>query len=155
MKKQARLSNANRLALGPAVLLVLCAAPALSADAKPTEIYGKVTGEETRIVKSLTARDATGLKRSVSALGKLIDDALARRDRGQAVTPCDMAAHSLAYAAVSAVEALTHRDEERKILLADAVSAAEDFRKDIQACEKLIGRTAGGHAGVGKALRAL
>lgn len=155
MKGSARPANANRLAFGPAVLLILCAMPAFAIDAKPRDVYSKVTSEEARIVTALKARDSVRLQRSVGALGKLIDDALARRDRGEAVTPCDMAAHSLAFVAMSAAEALAHQDQEKKILLADALSAAEDFRKDIQACETLAGRKFGSHANVGKALRAL
>lgn len=155
MQEPARCATKVRLALGPAIFVFLSAMPALSDDGRPADIHRKVASEESRIIKALSARDENALKRSVSALGKLIDAALERRSQGVAVTACDMSAHSLAFAAVSAAEGLAHRDEQRKILLADAQAASEDFRKDIQACEALIGRKAGSHAGVGKALRAL
>ncbi|MGF0537645.1 hypothetical protein ACQQ2Q_06580 [Agrobacterium sp. ES01] len=145
----------KRLALGPAVFVLAYGFGASAQTGKDEDVYRKVASEEARVLMALKASDGAALKRSVGALGKLIDSAMARRERGETVTACDMSAHSLAFVAVSTLEGLAHGKQERQLLLGDAKSAAEDFRKDMQACEKLTGHKIGSHASVGKALRAL
>ncbi|MBR0557552.1 hypothetical protein J5J10_17850 [Ciceribacter sp. L1K23] len=104
---------------------------------------------------AVTAKDGKTLRKSVASLGKLIEAALNKRDRGEAVSSCDMAAHSLGFVAASVVEALAHSGEARKLLVDDARAAAADFAKDMQGCETLNRQKNGSHSGLEKALRAL
>ena len=142
------------LALGPAFLVFSATLPAHAAgsDAKN---YQSVSREEARVVAAIGAKDAKSLKRSVTTLGGIIGAAMKRKQAGGEVTSCEMAAHSLGFAALSAAEALAQSGEARKVLIGDATTAAADYQSDMQACEKSNGRKTGSHTGVGKALRAL
>lgn len=118
-------------------------------------VYRKVLSGEQAVVQALTRRDAKALVNASSSLGPLIDAALARRKAGQDTDRCDLAAHSLAFLAINAAEALMHEGEARRLLIGDAQAAATDFGKDMRACEAGIGRQAGSHTSAEKALRAL
>lgn len=143
-----------RLALGPA-LFVMALQFSQAEAASEADTYRIVSAEEGRITTALAKKDAKALRGSVTKLGRIIEAALAKRDRGQSVGKCDMAAHSLGFVAVSAAESLAHKGEARKMLIEDAQAAAADFIKDMQACEASNGRKKGSHNGVGNALRAL
>lgn len=149
----------QRLAFGPAAFSLILCATALTASAetatRPEDVFRKVSSAEAGVVRSLDRRDSNALAQTAGELGQLIEAALRRREQGQETTACDMAAHSLAFAAVSAAEGLANQGEGRRILLQDAMSAATDFRQDMRTCEKLIRRNTGSHTSVEKALRAL
>ncbi|MGV8939452.1 MAG: hypothetical protein ACOH2J_20225 [Allorhizobium sp.] len=143
------------LAFGPVFLALIGSVPALAASPEAGTVYSKVIDAEARIGRAIAARDGKAVASVAGDLGHLIDGAIARRDKGQAATACDMAAHSLGYVAVSIVEGLADSGEARRTLFDDARSAYGDFRTDIQACEKYLGRKTGPHTSVEKALRAL
>lgn len=147
--------TSNRLAFGPACLVLLLATAASAQDAQVGAVHRQVNGAEAKVVKALSAKDSRALSQIGSELGKIIETALQRREDGGSVSACDMAAHSLAFVAVSAADGVISKGEARKLLMDDAVAAASDFQKDMQACDKLAGKPAAGHTGVGKALRAL
>ncbi|MCM2397140.1 hypothetical protein NBH19_13765 [Rhizobium sp. S95] len=145
------------LAFGPAAFtLALCVASASAQEAGQIEaVYRKVNAAEASIAKAIGAGDSRQLSRTGSELGRVIEAALKRREEGQAVSSCDMAAHSLAYVAVSAADGLANKGEARKVLIEDARAAVSDFQKDMAACEKQAGKKTGSHTSVEKALRAL
>ncbi|WP_112829924.1 hypothetical protein [Rhizobium cremeum] len=157
MQQPKRRFTVMGLAFGPAAFsLALCVASASAQEASQLEgVYRKVSAAEAAIAKSIGAGDSRQLSRTGSELGRVIEAALKRRDEGQAVSACDMAAHSLAYVAVSAADGLANKGEARKVLIEDARAAASDFRKDMAACEKQAGKKTGSHTSVEKALRAL
>ena len=143
-----------RLALGPALFMLAMVSP-LTARADDTATHRTVSSEESRVATAISKGDTRSLQRSVGTLGKIIDTAMKRRQGGGEVSACDMAAHSLGFVAVNAADGLGQKGEVRKMLLADAQSAATDFRKDMQNCETLISNKTGNHTSVEKALRAL
>lgn len=143
------------LAFGPACIALMMATAALAQNAEVGSVYRQVAGAEAKVAKALSANDSKGLSRIGSELGKIIEAALRRREDGGSVSACDMAAHSLAFVAVSAADGLISKGAARKLLMDDAMAAASDFQKDMQACDKLAGKASGGHTSVGKALRAL
>jgi len=147
----------RELALGPVLLFIWGGgAPALAASSDVNaSVYSKVADAEARIGRALSARDGKAIATVAGDLGHLIDDAIARRQDGNAATACDMAAHSLAYVAVSLAEGLADKGDARGVLIEDARAAAADFRGDMQACEKLLRRKPGAHTSVEKALKAL
>ncbi|MDI6836752.1 MAG: hypothetical protein QMD99_13720 [Rhizobiaceae bacterium] len=149
----------QRLAFGPAAFTLIFCATAAAASAetatRPEDVFRKVSSAESVVVRALGRRDSDTLAKTAGELGQLIEAALKRREGGQETTACDMAAHSLAFAAVSAAEGLANKGEAQRILFQDAVSAATDFRQDMRTCEKLIRRNTGSHTSVEKALRAL
>ncbi|MBP1851673.1 hypothetical protein [Rhizobium halophytocola] len=149
-----RLRKLGWLALGPALFMSAGAFPAHAAG-KDAATQQTVSREEQRIVKALAAKDSKSLQRSVSTLGAVIGAAMKRKQAGGEVTPCEMAAHSLGFAALSASEALAQKGDARQVLKDDATAAAGDFQTDMQACDKNNSRKTGNHAGVVKALRAL
>ncbi len=143
------------LAFGPACIALMMATTVLAQDAQVGAVYRQVAGAEAKVAKALSAKDSKSLSRIGSDLGKIIEAALQRREDGGSVSACDMAAHSLAFVAVSAADGVISKGEARKLLMDDALAAASDFQKDMQACDKLAGKPAAGHTSVGKALRAL
>ncbi|KQW32165.1 hypothetical protein ASE36_08235 [Rhizobium sp. Root274] len=147
--------TSGRLALGPACVVLLMTSAAFAQDAKVGAVQRQVSGAEARVVKALSAKDSKTLSAIGSELGKIIEAALQRREDGGSVSACDMAAHSLAFVAVSAADGVISKGEARKLLMDDALAASSDFQKDMQACDKLAGKPAAGHTSVGKALRAL
>ncbi len=159
MRRPTKRLTLKRLAFGPAAFsLILCAAAVTASAetaARPEDVFRMVSAAEAGVVRALGRRDSNALAKTVGELGQLIEAALKRREQGQEATACDMAAHSLAFAAVSAAEGLSNQGEGRRVLFQDAISAAADFRQDVRACEKLIGRNTGSHTSVEKALRAL
>ncbi len=143
------------LAFGPACLALMMATAAVAQDAPVGAVHRQVSGAEAKVAKALSNQDSSALSRIGSELGKVIEAALQRRDNGGSVSACDMAAHSLAFVAVSAADGAISKGDARKLLMDDALAAASDFQKDMQACDKLAGKSPAGHTSVGKALRAL
>ena len=107
------------------------------------------------IAKAIGAGDRRLLSRTGTELGRIIEAALKRREDGGTVTSCDMAAHSLAFLAVSVADGLANKGEPRRMLIEDARAAASDFQKDMADCEKQVGKRTGSHTSVERALRAL
>lgn len=131
------------------------AASSGSGDPLAADAYRKVAGAEMRVVKALSSRDGKELAATGAALGPVIEGALARRKLGKPASRCDLAAHSLAFLAINAAQALQQKGEAKRLLLQDAQKAARDFDTDMRACEAYIGRPAGSHTTAEKALRAL
>ena len=142
------------LAFGPALFMMAASLPAHAAG-KDAAAQQTVSREEERIVSALAAKDRKSLQRSVSTLGAVIGAAMKRKQAGGDVSSCEMAAHSLGFAALSAAEALAQKGNARQVLKEDATAAAGDFQSDMQACDKNSGRKTGNHSRVVKALRAL
>ena len=157
MQRPERRFTFKGLAFGPAAFsLALCASAVAAQDKGQMEIvHSKVSAAEVAIVKAIGAGDSRQLSRTGTELGRIIEAALKRREDGGSVTSCDMAAHSLAYLAVSAADGLANKGERRQLLIEDARAAASDFQKDMAACEKQAGKRTGSHTSVEKALRAL
>lgn len=144
------------LAFGPAALSLILATGAIAQDrGQVSAVHRQVGAAEARVAKAISAKDSNSLSRIGNELGKIIEAALQRRENGGEVSSCDMAAHSLAFAAVTSADGLISKGEARKLLIQDAMSAASDFQKDMQSCDKQAGKAAGSHTSVGKALRAL
>ncbi|RKE78196.1 hypothetical protein [Rhizobium sp. AG855] len=143
------------LAFGPACIALMMATSVVAQDAQIGAVYRQLSSAEAKVAKALSAKDSRSLSRIGSELGKIIEAALQRRENGGSVSACDMAAHSLAFVAVSAADGVISKGDARKLLMDDAMAAASDFQKDMQACDKLAGKPASGHTSVGKALRAL
>ncbi|MFN3830714.1 MAG: hypothetical protein ACK4SQ_00710 [Allorhizobium sp.] len=144
------------LAFGPAAFSLILATGAMAQDrGQVSAVHRQVSAAEAKVAKAISAKDSNSLSRIGNDLGKIIEAALQRRENGGEVSSCDMAAHSLAFAAVTSADGLISKGEARKLLLQDAISAASDFQKDMQACDKLAGKATGSHTSVGKALRAL
>ena len=157
MQRPERRFTFKGLAFGPAAFsLALCASAVAAQDKGQMEIvHSKVSAAEATIVKAIGAGDSRLLSKTGTELGRIIEAALKRREDGGSVTSCDMAAHSLAYLAVSAADGLANKGEARRMLIEDARAAASDFQKDMAACEKQAGKRTGSHTSVEKALRAL
>ena len=157
MQRPQRRFTFKRLAFGPAAFsLALCANTVMAQDKGQMEtVFRKVSAAEATIVKAIGAGDSRQLSKTGSELGRVIEAALKRREEGGSVTSCDMAAHSLAFLAVSAADGLANKGEPRRMLIEDARAAASDFQKDMAACEKQAGKKTGSHTSVEKALRAL
>ncbi|GEO85359.1 MULTISPECIES: hypothetical protein [Alphaproteobacteria] len=157
MQRPERRITFKGLAFGPVVFsLALCASAAMAQDSGQMEtVFRKVSAAEATIVKAIGAGDSRQLSKTGSELGRIIEAALKRREDGGRVTSCDMAAHSLAYLAVSVADGLANKGEPRRLLIEDARAAASDFQKDMSACEKQAGKKTGSHASVERALRAL
>lgn len=144
------------LALGPAAFSLILATGAVAQDrGQVSAVHRQVSAAEASLAKAISAKDSSSLSRIGNDLGKIIEAALQRRENGGEVSSCDMAAHSLAFAAVTSADGLISKGEARKLLMQDAISAASDFQKDMQACDKQAGKATGSHTSVGKALRAL
>jgi hypothetical protein len=144
------------LALGPAAISLILTTGAMAQDrGQVSAVHRQVGAAEARVAKAISAKDSNSLSRIGNELGKIIETALQRRESGGEVSSCDMAAHSLAFAAVTSADGLISKGDARKLLMQDAMSAASDFQKDMQACDKQAGKTAGSHTSVVKALRAL
>ncbi len=144
------------LALAPAIASLVLATPIVAQDrGQVASVHRQVSAAEAKVAKAISAKDSKSLSRIGTDLGRIIEAALARRESGGDVSSCDMAAHSLAFVAVTAADGMIGKGEARKLLLTDAVSAASDFQKDMQACDKQAGKSSGSHTSVGKALRAL
>lgn len=131
------------------------AASSGSGDSAAQGVHNKVANAEALIVKAISAGNAKALGAAGSSLGPIIEAAIAKRERGTKPTSCELAAHSLAFLAVSAAQALGQGGEPRRVLLDDAQAAATDFRNDMRACESYIGRQTGSHTSAEKALKAL
>lgn len=149
-----------RLALGPVSLVlalggVAAAAPAGQDLRQAEQVFRKVIDAETKLAKALTARDGRAIAAVADGLGPIIDSAMARQKAGQKASSCELAAHSLAFLAVSAAGSLTYTGEAKRLLLGDARTAASNFKTDVIACEGYIGQKSGNHTSVEKALRAL
>lgn len=157
MQRPQRRFTFKGLAFGPAAFsLALCTSAVLAQDKGQMEtVFRKVSAAEATIVKAIGAGDSRQLSKTGSELGRVIEAALKRREEGGSVTSCDMAAHSLAFLAVSAADGLANKGEPRRMLIEDARAAASDFQKDMAACEKQAGKKTGSHTSVEKALRAL
>ncbi|MBX9469747.1 MAG: hypothetical protein KL839_18690 [Rhizobium sp.] len=144
------------LALGPAAISLILTTGAMAQDkGQISAVHRQVSAAEARVAKAISAKDSNSLSRLGNELGKIIETALQRRENGGEVSSCDMAAHSLAFAAVTSADGLISRGEARKLLMQDAISAASDFQKDMQACDRQASKAAGSHTSVVKALRAL
>jgi hypothetical protein len=144
------------LALGPAAISLILTTGAMAQDrGQVSAVHRQVSAAEATVAKAISAKDSNSLSRIGNDLGRIIEAALERRENGGEVSSCDMAAHSLAFAAVTSADGLISKGEARKLLMQDAMSAASDFQKDMQACDKQAGKAAGSHTSVGKALRAL
>uniref|UniRef100_A0A7C1SXJ9 Uncharacterized protein n=1 Tax=Agrobacterium albertimagni TaxID=147266 RepID=A0A7C1SXJ9_9HYPH len=144
------------LAFGPAAFSLILATGAVAQDrGQVSAVHRQVSAAEASVAKAISAKDSNSLSRIGNDLGKIIEAALQRRENGGEVTSCDMAAHSLAFAAVTSADGLISKGEARKLLMQDAISAASDFQKDMRACDKQAGKATGSHTSVGKALRAL
>ncbi len=145
------------LAFGPAAFSLVLGASAVVAQDKGAvdAVYRKVSAAEAVIAKAIGAGNSRQLSQTGAELGRIIEAALKRREDGGTVTACDMAAHSLAYLAVSVADGLANKGEARRMLIEDARAAASDFQKDMTACDKQAGKKTGSHTSVEKALRAL
>ncbi len=144
------------LALGPATFSLMLTTGAMAQDrGQVSVVHRQVSAAEAKVAKAISAKDTNSLSRLGNQLGGIIEAALQRRENGGEVSSCDMAAHSLAFAAVTSADGLISKGEARKLLMQDAISAAADFQKDMQACDKQAGKATGSHTSVGKALRAL
>ncbi len=157
MRASTRRLSPTWLAFGPAAFSLIVATGAVQAQDKAqlSAVHRQVSTAESTIAKAITAGDSNSLFRIGNELGRIIEAALEKRESGGEVSACDMAAHSLAFAAVSASDGLASKGEPRKALLDDAVSASSDFRKDMLTCDKQAGKKTGSHTSVEKALRAL
>lgn len=148
--------SSSWLALAPAIASLVVATSVVAQDkGQLGSVHRAVSAAEAQVTKAISARDSDALSRIGKDLGRIIEAALVRRENGGDVSSCDMAAHSLAFVAVTAADGIIGKGEARKLLLADATAAAADFQKDMQACEKQAGKSSGSHTSVGKALRAL
>lgn len=160
LKHRFFVNTMTRLALGPVFFVSAMASSALAAPS-PAELrqaqaaHAKVSEAEGRLNKALAAKDAKALAAIASGLGPLIEAAMARQQNGQTVSPCELAAHSLAFVAISAAGGLAHQGEAKSLLISDARAAAGDFKTDMTACEGYIGRKPGSHTNAERALRAL
>jgi len=144
------------LAFGPAAISLMLATGAMAQDkGQVSAVHRQVSAAEAKVAKAISAKDSNSLSSLGNQLGSIIEAALQRRENGGEVSSCDMAAHSLAFAAVTSADGLISKGEARKLLMQDAISAAADFQKDMQACDKQAGKATGSHTSVGKALRAL
>lgn len=144
------------LAFGPAAISLMLATGAMAQDkGQVSAVHRQVSAAEAKVAKAISAKDSNSLSSLGNQLGGIIEAALQRRESGGEVSSCDMAAHSLAFAAVTSADGLISKGEARKLLMQDAISAAADFQKDMQACDKQAGKATGSHTSVGKALRAL
>ncbi|WP_454288623.1 hypothetical protein [Rhizobium arsenicireducens] len=157
MQRPERRFTFKGLAFGPAAFsLALGASTVWAQESGQLEtVFRKLSAAEATIVKAIGARDSRQLSKTGSELGRIIEAALKRREDGGSVTSCDMAAHSLAYLAVSVADGLANKGDPRRMLIEDARAAASDFQKDMAACEKQAGKKTGSHTSVEKALRAL
>ncbi|QLF69024.1 hypothetical protein FE840_005415 [Peteryoungia desertarenae] len=157
MRTTARLSPLSWLAFGPAAFsLILTTGTVLAQDkGHLASVHRQVSLAEASVTKAIGAGDSKTLSRIGQELGSIIETALAHRENGGEVTRCDMAAHALAYVAVSAADGLSITGEGRKLLLGDALAAAGDFEADMRACDQQAGKKPGSHTSVEKALRAL
>lgn len=148
--------NTSWLALAPAIASLVLATSVEAQDrGQVASAHRQVSAAEARVAKAISAKDSTALSRIGKDLGGIIEAALVRRENGGEVSSCEMAAHSLAFVAVTVADGMISKGEARKLLLADATSASTDFQKDMQACDKQAGKSSGSHTSVGKALRAL
>lgn len=144
------------LAFGPAAISLILTTGAMAQDrGQVSAVHRQVGAAEAKVAKAISAKDSNSLSRIGNDLGKIIEAALQRRENGGEVSSCDMAAHSLAFVAVTSADGLISKGDARKLLMQDAASAAADFQKDMQACDKQAGKATGSHTSVGKALRAL
>lgn len=144
------------LAFGPAAISLILTTGAMAQDrGQVSAVHRQVGAAEAKVAKAISAKDSNSLSRIGNDLGKIIEAALQRRENGGEVSSCDMAAHSLAFVAVTSADGLISKGDARKLLMQDATSAAADFQKDMQACDKQAGKATGSHTSVGKALRAL
>lgn len=157
MQRPQRRITFKRLAFGPAAFSLALGASAVSAqdNGQLEAVFRKVSAAEATIVKAIGAGNSRQLSKTGTELGRIIEAALKRREDGGTVTSCDMAAHSLAFLAVSVADGLANKGEPRQLLIEDARAAASDFQKDMAACEKQAGKKTGSHTSVEKALRAL
>ncbi|THV24099.1 hypothetical protein [Peteryoungia ipomoeae] len=148
--------NTSWLALAPAIASLVLATSVEAQDrGQIASAHRQVSAAEARVAKAISAKDSTALSRIGKDLGGIIEAALVRRENGGDVSSCEMAAHSLAFVAVTVADGMISKGKARKLLLADAASASTDFQKDMQACDKQAGESSGSHTSVGKALRAL
>lgn len=157
MQRPQRRITFKRLAFGPAAFSLALGASVVSAqdNGQLEAVFRKVSAAEVTIVRAIGAGNSRQLSKTGTELGRIIEAALKRREDGGTVTSCDMAAHSLAFLAVSAADGLANKGEPRQLLIEDARAAASDFQKDMAACEKQAGKKTGSHTSVEKALRAL
>lgn len=137
MQRPQRRITFKRLAFGPAAFSLALGASAISAqdNGQLEAVFRKVSAAEVTIVKAIGAGNSRQLSKTGTELGRIIEAALKRREDGGTVTSCDMAAHSLAFLAVSAADGLANKGEPRQLLIEDARAAASDFQKDMAACE--------------------
>jgi hypothetical protein len=157
MRASTRRFSPRWLALGPAAFSLIAASGVVQAQDKAqlSAVHRQVSAAEVSVAKAISASDSKNLFRIGNELGRIIEAALERRENGGEVSSCEMAAHSLAFVAVSASDGFASKGEPRKALLEDAASASSDFRKDMLACDKQAGQKTGSHTSVDKALRAL
>ncbi|MFB9909995.1 hypothetical protein [Rhizobium paknamense] len=141
------------LAFGPAVLALMIGSVAEAQSAN--DVRQKVSAAEAAVLQAVSRRDSALLRKTVNDLAPLIENGLKRKKAGGQVSSCDLAAHSLGFAATSLAQAITQRGEPRKLLMSDAREAAADFSRDMAACDVQAGQKTGNHAGVERALRAL
>lgn len=154
----------KRLALAPAALALIMgfsapmmmAGSALAADnANSADVHARLVAAEATVLQAIARRDSSALHKTVAGLSPLIEAGLKRKKAGGKVSSCDMAALSLGFSVTSLSQAITQTGEPRKLLMGDARQAAQDFSKDMTACDVQAGQKIGNHAGVEQALRAL
>lgn len=141
------------LAFGPAAFAL--AGNPFAYAASSADLHQRISTAEAAVIKAISAHDTTLLRRTIGNLGPMIEDALKRKKAGGQVSSCDLAAHSLGFAATSLSDAIVVRGKERQLLMDDARQAAADFNRDMSACDVQAGQKTGNHAGVAQALRAL
>ncbi|MGG7517421.1 hypothetical protein ACQ3G6_05980 [Allorhizobium undicola] len=153
MQTSRKTSFGTWLAFGPAAFSLLIATTAFAQSAGDAQ--RRISTAEATVMQAIARRDSGMLRKAISDLAPLIEAGLKRKKAGGQVSSCDLAAHSLGFAATALTEAITQRGEPRKLLMSDARDAAADFSKDMAACDVQAGQKIGNHAGVERALRAL
>ena len=139
-----------------ASILVLIAGNAEARDARSYDrtAYTMLLSGEIALEKALVSRKQAGLRLQAKRVGNLVDEYTARAEAGQPASACGLAAHSLAFIAVSMERALSLPGEEefRKILITVSKEQAQQFGIDMRDCERYLGVKATKRKPLGKLL---
>jgi hypothetical protein len=133
-------------ALRPAILLAagLLAAlfspmQAAAAETRDNRTYKMLLAGEGAVAIALRNHRNAGLAGLAIRLGRVVDEASARRKRGIRASNCDLAAMALANIAMLAEKALEKQGNLKSVFEESAKAEVSQFAADMRGCEKHLG----------------
>ncbi|WP_442580636.1 hypothetical protein ACSBOB_01130 [Mesorhizobium sp. ASY16-5R] len=133
-------------ALRPAILLaagllaaLLSPTQASATETRDNRTYKMLLAGEDAIAIALRNHRKAGLAGVANRLGRIVDEASARKKRGIKASDCDLAAMALANLSLLAEKSLETRSDLKSAFQESAKTEVSQFAADMRGCEKHLG----------------